>query len=61
VPWAIFSVPSSVPIRQGMPSSREMIAAWQVLPPRLVTIAPARFMTGSQSGSVMSVISTSPG
>ena len=27
-----------------------MIAAWQVRPPRLVTIAEARFMTGSQSG-----------
>ncbi len=38
-----------------------MIAAWQVRPPRLVTMAPARFITGSQSGSVMSVTSTSPG
>ncbi len=38
-----------------------MIAAWQVRPPRLVTIALARFMIGSQSGSVMSVTSTSPG
>ena len=37
-----------------------MIAAWQVRPPRLVTIAAARFITGSQSGSVMSVTSTSP-
>ncbi len=37
-----------------------MIAAWQVRPPRLVTIAAARFMIGSQSGSVMSAISTSP-
>ncbi|CAM5629812.1 hypothetical protein RLIN73S_04645 [Rhodanobacter lindaniclasticus] len=37
-----------------------MIAAWQVRPPRLVTIAAARFITGSQSGSVMSAISTSP-
>ena len=44
-----------------MPSSRAMIAAWQVRPPRLVTIADAFFMTGSQSGSVMSVTSTSPG
>ena len=31
-----------------------MIAAWQVRPPRFVTIADARFITGSQSGSVMS-------
>ena len=38
-----------------------MIAAWQVRPPRLVTIAAARFITGSQFGSVMSVTSTSPG
>ena len=37
-----------------------MMAAWQVRPPRLVTIAAARFMTGSQSGSVMSATSTSP-
>ncbi len=37
-----------------------MIAAWQVRPPRLVTMAAARFMIGSQSGSVMSAISTSP-
>ncbi len=37
-----------------------MIAAWQVRPPRSVTIAAARFMTGSQSGSVMSVTRMSP-
>ena len=37
-----------------------MIAAWQVRPPRLVTMALARFMIGSQSGSVMSATSTSP-
>jgi hypothetical protein len=49
------------PTTAGMPSSRAMIAAWQVRPPRLVTIAAARFMTGSQSGSVMSATSTSPG
>jgi hypothetical protein len=38
-----------------------MMAAWQVRPPRLVTIAAARFMTGSQFGSVMSVTRMSPG
>ena len=38
-----------------------MIAAWQVRPPRLVTIAAAVFITGSQSGVVMSATSTSPG
>ena len=37
-----------------------MIAAWQVRPPRLVTMAEASFITGSQFGSVMSVTSTSP-
>ena len=37
-----------------------MMAAWQVRPPRFVTIALARFITGSQSGSVMSATSTSP-
>ena len=54
-------VPSPVPTTAGMPSSRAMMAAWQVRPPRLVTMAEARFMTGSQLGSVMSVTSTSPG
>ncbi|MOA18402.1 hypothetical protein D3C78_1579660 [compost metagenome] len=49
------------PTTAGMPSSRAMIAAWQVRPPRLVTMALARFMIGSQSGSVMSETSTSPG
>ena len=49
-----------LPTTAGMPSSRAMIAAWQVRPPRLVTMALARFMTGSQSGSVMSATSTSP-
>ena len=50
-----------MPTTAGMPSSRAMIAAWQVRPPRLVTMAAARFMIGSQSGSVMSATSTSPG
>jgi hypothetical protein len=50
-----------VPTTAGMPSSRAIIAAWQVRPPRLVTIAEARFMIGSHSGSVMSATNTSPG
>ena len=33
------SVASPQPTTAGMPSSRAMIAAWQVRPPRLVTIA----------------------
>jgi hypothetical protein len=55
------SVASPQPTTAGMPSSRAMMAAWQVRPPRLVTMALARFITGSQLGSVMSVTSTSPG
>jgi len=53
-------VASPAPTTAGIPSSRAMMAAWQVRPPRLVTMALAIFMTGSQSGSVMSVTSTSP-
>ena len=45
----------------GRPSSRLTMAAWHVRPPRLVTMAAAFFMIGSQSGSVLSVTSTSPG
>jgi PAS domain S-box-containing protein len=37
------------------------IAAWQVRPPRLLTIATAVFITGSQSGLVASATNTSPG
>ena len=36
----------------GMPSSRATIAAWDVRPPRSVTMPAAVFMIGSQSGSV---------
>ena len=39
-----------VPTTAGTPSSRATIAAWQVRPPRLVTIAAAVFITGCQSG-----------
>ena len=50
----------SVPTTHGTPSSRLTIAAWHVRPPRSVTMAAARFITGSQSGSVMAATSTSP-
>jgi hypothetical protein len=60
-PSCSVSVASPQPTTAGMPSSRAMMAAWQVRPPRLVTMALARFITGSQLGSVMSVTSTSPG
>ena len=55
------SVAFTEPTMAGMPSSRAIMAAWQVRPPRLVTNALARFMTGSQFGSVMSATNTSPG
>ena len=54
------SVASPQPTTAGMPSSRAMMAAWQVRPPRFVTMAEAFFITGSQFGSVMSVTRTSP-
>ena len=58
-PSRISAVALPQPTTAGIPISRATIAAWQVRPPRLVTIAEARFIIGSQSGSVMSVTSTS--
>ena len=60
IPVFISCVATSVPTIQGIPSSLETIAAWQVLPPLSVTIAPAFFIIGSQSGSVIIVTKTSP-
>jgi hypothetical protein len=54
-------VASLAPTMAGMPSARATMAAWQVRPPRLVTTAAAVFITGSQSGVVVSATSTSPG
>ena len=51
-PVCSVSVAVSLPTTAGTPSSRATIAAWQVRPPRSVTIAPAVFITGSQSGLV---------
>ena len=51
---------SSVPTTAGIPSSRETIAAWEVRPPWSVMMPAARFMIGTQSGSVISVTSTAP-
>ena len=48
------------PTIQGMPNSRETMAAWEVRPPLSVTMALAIFIIGSQSGSVISVTNTSP-
>ena len=50
----------SQPTTAGTPNSREIMAAWQVRPPLLVTIAEAIFIIGSQSGVVISAINTSP-
>jgi len=41
-PSGIDSVALPQPTTAGIPSSRAMIAAWQVRPPRLVTTAAAR-------------------
>ena len=60
-PVASFSTAPSAPTTAGTPSSRATMAAWQVRPPWLVTIAAAVFITGSQSGVVASATSTSPG
>ena len=51
----------SAPTTAGTPSSRATMAAWQVRPPWSVTMAPAVFITGSQSGLVELATSTSPG
>ena len=55
------AVAFSAPTTAGTPSSRATIAAWQVRPPWSVTMAPAVFITGSQSGLVERATSTSPG
>ena len=46
-PFFTLSVASPQPTIAGMPSSRAIMAAWQVRPPRLVMIAPAFFLSGS--------------
>ena len=49
-----------MPTTAGQPSSRLTIAAWQAMPPSSVTMAPARFMPGTMSGSVRSAARTLP-
>ena len=49
-----------VPTTAGTPSSRLTIAAWLVGPPWSVTMPAARFMIGTQSGSVISVTRMAP-
>jgi len=49
-----------VPTTHGTPSSRDTIAAWQVMPPPSVIRAAARRIAGTQSGLVIAATSTSP-
>ena len=49
-----------VPMIQGILSSRETMAAWQVMPPTLVTIAEAFLIAGIKSGLVASDTKISP-
>jgi hypothetical protein len=49
-----------VPTMAGRPSSRLTMAAWLVRPPWSVTMAAARFMIGTQSGSVLPVTRIAP-
>jgi hypothetical protein len=60
--WPSFRIRVALPVptMAGNPSSRLTIAACDVRPPWSVTIAAARFMIGSQSGSVISVTRISP-
>jgi len=53
-------VASLVPTTQGVPSSLEIIAAWQVSPPSSVMIAAAFFIAGTMSGVVIFVTKISP-
>ena len=59
-PSARTSVALPVPTTAGMPSSRLTMAAWLVGPPWSVTMPAARFMMGTQSGSVISVTRMAP-
>ena len=53
-------VASPVPTTQGIPSSREIIEAWQVTPPSSVTIPLALLIAGTISGVVIVVTMMSP-
>ncbi len=51
---------SPVPTTQGIPNSRDTIAAWQVTPPSSVMIPLALFIAGTMSGVVITVTKMSP-
>ena len=55
IPSCSSDVAGRAPTMHGMPSSRDTIAACEVMPPASVTIAAARRMIGTQSGEVMVV------
>ncbi len=59
-PSASVRVAVSVPTTAGTPSSRETMAAWEVIPPSSVTMPAARFIAGTMSGVVISVTMMSP-
>ncbi|MPN13156.1 hypothetical protein SDC9_160476 [bioreactor metagenome] len=67
VPSTVMTIPSvrrevalTVPTTQGVSSSLDMMAAWQVMPPSSVTMPAALFMAGTMSGMVMEVTRISP-
>ena len=53
-------VPSRVPTTHGIPSSRDTIAACEVIPPLSVTTATARRISGTQSGDVIGAETPKP-
>src|SRR6476659_7460955 len=61
IPSVSVEVAVRVPTTQGIPSSRETIAACDVIPPASVTTAAARRINGTQSGEVIAATRISPG
>jgi hypothetical protein len=59
-PSSIWRVAEPLPTTAGTPSSRETMAAWEVIPPSSVTIPAARFIAGTMSGIVISATMMSP-
>ena len=49
-----------MPVTAGSPYSRQTIAAWLIMPPMSVTVAPMRPNTGPQLGAVMRATRISP-
>jgi hypothetical protein len=55
------AVTSATAVTHGFPSSRQIVAAWLVLPPTSVTTAPARVIASSQSMLEVLITSTPKG